>query len=83
MTRQTNYLWQKAPPVIIDNEEECEVEDILDVRSHRGEIQYWVKWTGWDEDREWYDASGFDNSPEIVDDFYTRYPNKPQSRKKK
>ena len=40
------------------------------------EIQYRVKWTGGDEDREWYDASGFDNSPEIIEDFYARYPNK-------
>ncbi len=77
LTGQVNEL---APPVIIDNEEEQKVEDILDARSHRGKIQYRVKWTGWDEDREWYDASGFDNFPEIVEDFYTRYPNKPRSQ---
>ena len=74
----TGQVNEPAPPVIIDNEEEWEVEDILDARSHRGKIQYRVKWTGWDEDREWYDASGFDNSPEIIEDFYARYPNKPQ-----
>ena len=34
---------EPAPPVIIDNEEEWEVKDILDIRSHRGKIQYWVK----------------------------------------
>ncbi len=76
----TSQVNEPAPPVIIDNEEEWEVEDILDARSHRGKIQYRLKWTGWDEDREWYDASGFSNSPEIVEDFYTCYPNKPQSQ---
>ena len=25
-----------------------------------------------------YDISGFDNSLEIIEDFYVRYPNKPQ-----
>ena len=46
-------------------------------------MQYGIKWTGWDEDWKWYDASGFDNSPEIVKDFYTRYLNKPRSQTKK
>ena len=63
---------------IINNKEEWEVEDILDGRSHWGKIQYWVKWIGWDEDWEWYNASGFNNSLKIIEDFYTRYPNKPQ-----
>ena len=76
LTGQVNEL---IPPVIVNNEEEWEVEDIFNARSFRGRIQYWVKWTGWDEDRKWYDTSGFDNFPEIVEDFYARYPNKPWS----
>ena len=79
----TGQVNEPAPPIIIDNEEEWEVEDIFDAKSHRDKIQYRVKWTGWDEDWEWYDASGFDNSPEIVEDFYTCYPNKLESRIKK
>ena len=77
----TNQVNEPPPPVIINNEEEWEVEDILDARSHRGKLQYRVKWVGWDEDREWYDAAGFENSPEIVKDFYSRYPKKPRSGK--
>ena len=42
----TGQVNEPAPPVIIDNEEEWEVEDILDARSHRSKIQYRVKWTG-------------------------------------
>ena len=68
--------------MIINNEEEWEVEDIFDAKSFQGKIQYRVKWASWDEDREWYDASGFDNYPEIVEDFYAHYPNKPQSQTK-
>ena len=37
-----------------------------------------LKNLGWDEDREWYNASGFDNFLEIVKDFYICYPNKLQ-----
>ena len=73
---------EPVPPVIINNEEEWEDEDIFNARSLQGKIQYQVKWTGWDEDREWYNASGFDNSPEIIEDFYACYPNKPRSRTK-
>ena len=76
-----NQVNEPPPPVIINNEEEWEVEDILDARSHRGKLQYRVKWVGWDEDREWYDAAGFENSLKIVKDFYSRYPKKPRSGK--
>ncbi len=41
-TGQVNEL---TLPVIINNKEEWEVKDILDAKSHRGKIQYWVKWT--------------------------------------
>lgn len=49
--------------------------------SYRGKLQYRVKWLGWDEDRDWYNAAGFENSPEIIQDFHSRYPDKPRSGK--
>ena len=45
-------LNEPALPVIIENEEKWEVEDIFDAKSHRSKIQYRVKYTDWDEDRE-------------------------------
>ena len=39
----TNQVNKPSPPVIINNKEEWEVEDILDARSHQGRLQYWVK----------------------------------------
>ncbi len=77
----TGQVNEPAPPVIIKNGEKWEVEDILDIRSHWDKIQYQVKWTGWDKDRDWYDASGFDNSPEIIEDFYACYSNKSRPQK--
>ena len=69
-----------APPVIVDDEEEWEVDDILDARKvGRGrKVQFRVKWKGYDEDKTWYDASGFEHSKEVVDDFYKRNPTKPR-----
>ena len=77
----TNQVNEPPPPIIVNNEEEWEVEDILDVRSYQSKLQYRVKWVGWDEDREWYEAIGFNNSPEIVENFHFRYPDKPKSGK--
>ena len=39
----TNHVNEPLPPVIINNEEKWEVEDILDARSYRGKFQYRVK----------------------------------------
>ena len=77
----TNQVNEPPPPVIINNEEEWKVENIFNAKSHQGKLQYRVKWVGWDEDREWYDVAGFENSLEIVKDFYSCYPKKPRSRK--
>ena len=73
---------QKNPPpapVIIEDKEEWNVEDILDSKKVRGRLKYRIKWQGVDEDRNWYNADGgeFDNSKDLVQDYYTRYPNKP------
>lgn len=59
-----NLLWKASidpligqvnkpiPSIIINNKEKREVEDIFDIRSLSKKIQYWIKWAGWDEDRE-------------------------------
>ena len=73
-----------APPVIVDNEEEWKVNDILDARKKGekkrvgGKKQYPVKWKRYDKDKEWYDASGFEHSKEVVNDFYNHNPTKPR-----
>ena len=74
----TNQINEPPIPIIINNEKEWEVEDILNAKSHQDKLQYHIKWVGWDEDREWYDVTGFKNSPEIVDDPSSCYPNKPR-----
>jgi transposase InsO family protein len=67
------------PPVVIDDEEEYEVAKVLDSRRcGRGKkLQYKVDWVGYPPDLTWYDATNFDNSPEVVREFHVKYPRKP------
>jgi hypothetical protein len=73
---------QPSPlPIILDDEERWEVEEVVDSRRHRGKVQYRVKWTGfYDPDTTWYPAENFRNSPDAITQFHTRYPGKPAPR---
>ena len=39
----TNQVNEPLPSVIINNKEKWEVKDILNAKSYRGKLQYWVK----------------------------------------
>ena len=71
-------LNEPPPPVIVDDKDEWEMDDILDARRYYRKVQFKVKWKDHDEDRQWYDATGFENAKDIVEDFYLRHPNKPR-----
>jgi transposase InsO family protein len=73
------HLQPEPPPTIIDGEQEWEVEEIVDSRTFRNNIQYRVKWLGFpDPDRTWYPASNFEHAQEELRQFHLRYPNKPK-----
>jgi hypothetical protein len=75
------HIQPPPPPIIIDDEEEWEVEEIVDSRYHREQLQYRVKWTGFhDEDKTWYPATNFNNSPDTMQWFHQKYPRKPAPR---
>ena len=69
---------EPPPPIVVEGSEEWELDDILDSRKRYRKVQYKVKWKGIDEDLTWYDAEGFENAKEVVDDFHQRNPNKPR-----
>ena len=69
-------------PVVVDNQEEWEIDDILDARlsGRSRRLQFRVRWKNEQQpDRQWYyaDNGEFSNAQDIVDDFYARYPDKP------
>jgi hypothetical protein len=68
------------PPITIDNHEEYEVEEILDSRTRRGELQYYVHWKDWPvSERTWEPPQNLANAQALVDDYHRAYPRKPRS----
>ena len=66
------------PPVVVNDKKEWEVNDILDARKHGRRVLFKVKWKDYDEDRQWYPSTNFDNAKEVVEDFYKQNPTKPK-----
>jgi hypothetical protein len=62
-------------PIIIEGEPEYEVEEVLDSRMFRRQLQYLIKWRGWDI-LTWEYAIGV-NKLRAIEEFHTQYPNKP------
>ena len=72
----------RPEPVILENEEEWEVEDILDVKVGRGRggrsLLAKATWVGYPPDNTWYPINDFKNSRDILQEFYLAHPNKPR-----
>ena len=67
---------EPPPPILIDGEEEWLVEEILDSQKIRGSLNYLVKWIGSDNPT-WQPAADITHSPELLQEFYERFPTKP------
>jgi hypothetical protein len=69
---------EPAPqPVIVDGEEEFQVERIEYSRLLRRQLQYLVKWKGYNE-TSWEPAANVDGI-KAIDKFHTQQPGKPRS----
>jgi len=66
---------EPPPPVVVDGEEEYQVEEILDSRRRRGKLQYYVKWSGYDQP-DWQPEENMAET-EAVERFHELYPRKP------
>jgi hypothetical protein len=75
---------EEPPPLVeVDSEIEYEIAEILDTkldRRFRHKLQYLVKWTGYkgtDEETTWISADDLNHAQELLNDFHTKYPDKP------
>ena len=68
---------EPPPPIEVDGEAKWEVDRVLAVRKHCGNLQYRVQWLGYDEDLEWYPASNLKYALYKVRDFHIQHPTKP------
>lgn len=74
LPRQANA---PPPPIEIMADSEYEVQEIVAVRLVRGKLVYRAKWTGADEDPEFYPASDFKYSPHLLQRFHLANPTLP------
>jgi predicted GH43/DUF377 family glycosyl hydrolase len=63
------------PPVEVDVEEEYQVSGVEDTRVYRNELQYLVRWTGYDS-LAWELAKCVDGL-QAVEEFHRQYPTTP------
>jgi transposase InsO family protein len=70
-------------PIIVNDQEEWELEEILAARLSKGQLQYRVKWIGFDEDYTWYPAENFENAREAIEAFHTAHPTAPIAKGKR
>ncbi len=66
-------------PVMVDDQEEYEVEEILDSRFRWGKLWYLVKFVGWSHlDNMWLPHVEV-HAPATVEEFHLQHPNAPHS----
>ncbi|ODM17663.1 hypothetical protein SI65_06451 [Aspergillus cristatus] len=68
---------EEPPPITVNDQDEWEVEEIVASQLRYQKLQYWVKWTGYDEDLNWYPARDFKNSPVKLQIFHAKNPEAP------
>lgn len=69
------------PPVIVEGQEEWEVKEIIQV-SKTGPLKYKVLWEGYDnEDTSWVSHDALSHAPEILAEFYRKYPDARKPKK--
>jgi len=77
--RITGQETTPAPPVEINGELEYEVEQILDSRLRRGQLQYLVKWQGYTEEHNtWEPLANLTNAQDAIDAFHQSHPAAPR-----
>jgi hypothetical protein len=65
-------------PIVIDQHEEYEVDEILDSRVIRRKLQYLVSWRGYGpSENTWQVKSDLDNCARLLKEFHEQFPNKP------
>ena len=64
-----------SPPVEVDGDKEYQVSSVEDSRVYRNQLQYLIRWTGYDSIT--WEAAKFVDGHEAVGEFFEQYPGKP------
>jgi hypothetical protein len=69
-TRRPGASILDPQPVVVDDEEEWEVEEVLAYRLYYRKLQYLVKWLGWPSYKNsWEPVENLTNTKEAVNDY--------------
>ena len=61
------------PPIIINEEEEYEIEEVRKHRKWEKGVQYLVHWKGYgDEHNQWIAETGLPHAKQAIEDYWTR-----------
>jgi len=71
---QGQHMDLAPPPVIINEEEEYEVEEVWKHRKRGRGTQYLVHWKGYgDKHDQWIAEMGLPHAKQVIEDYWTRY----------
>ncbi|MBW0500668.1 hypothetical protein O181_040383 [Austropuccinia psidii MF-1] len=79
-SRIPNCVPLPPPPVLVEEQEEWEGAQVLDSKLKSCKLWYLIEWKGFSEDPErttWEPASNLTNSPDLIKDLHSLYPDKP------
>ena len=65
---------QEPTPELVDGQPEWEVEQILQVRQHRCQVQYLIRWKGFSEAHDSWKLATNIHTEELIQEFYKRHP---------
>ncbi|HEV7736862.1 MAG TPA: hypothetical protein VGO47_05740, partial [Chlamydiales bacterium] len=66
------------PPVLVEGEQEWEVEEVLDSRMFRGQLEYLIRWKGFGiEESSWEPRTNV-HAPQLVAKFQQEHPGAPR-----
>jgi hypothetical protein len=66
-----------AGELVNGDQEEWEVLKVVSSKVTRGKLEYQVEWKGWDPDPEFWPASNFVNSAELLKEYHDANPMMP------
>ena len=66
-------------PIQVDNDLEYEVEEILDSRKYRNQLQYLIKWQGYNQGHNsWEPSTNLTHCSELIKSFHDKHPAAPR-----
>jgi hypothetical protein len=64
----------EPPPDLVEGEQEWEIEQILETRCHRNQLQFLVKWKGYSDAHNSWEPEKNLNATESIKEYYQRNP---------